>query len=73
VTHPNQCIVPAKGCDNIETRELCAVAVDAMVAIRSFTLPKDNKANKMTVLGTFFFVELARPWEFQLGGIRHGA
>jgi hypothetical protein len=43
-THPNQCIVPAKGCDNIETRELCAVAVDAMFAIRSFTLPKDNKA-----------------------------
>src|SRR5580704_5416866 len=71
--HPNQCIVPAKGCDNSEPRELCAVAVDAMFAIRSFTLPKDNKANKMTVLGTLFSVDLSRPLEFRQGGIRHGA
>jgi len=43
-----------------------------MFAIRSFTLPKDNKANKMTVLGTIFSVDLAR-LEFRLEGIRHGA
>jgi hypothetical protein len=44
-----------------------------MFAIRSFALPKDNKAKKMTVLGTLFSVDLPRPFEFRLEAIRHGA